>query len=92
MDTVYTCHLPMELIPVLDYSKSESDRASLSREMTEVMGEFGFLFLENIPEYREEELRWCVKFFFGLPERKRLEVARRMYNSENKNVSLTGRL
>ncbi len=34
---------------MLDYSKSVSDRAGLSKEMTEVMGDFGFLFLENVP-------------------------------------------
>ncbi len=77
----------MESMPLLDYSKSQSDRAGLSEEMTKVMGDFGFLFLENIPGYREEELRWCANFFFALPQSKRLEVARRMYNSKNQNVS-----
>jgi len=77
----------MESIPVLDYTKSVSDRAALSREISEVMGDFGFLFLEKVPEYKEDELRWCVDFFFGLPERKKFEVARKMYKPENNNVS-----
>ncbi len=37
----------MESIPLLDYSKSRLDRAGLSEEMTKVMGDFGFLFLES---------------------------------------------
>ena len=80
--------IAMEAIPLLDYSKAKSDRAGLSREMTQVMSDFGFLFLENIPEYKEADLRWCVDFFFGLPERKRFEVARRGYNPANQNVCI----
>ena len=69
---------------MLDYSCS--DRSALSREITTVMEGMGFLYLENIPGYNEDELRWCVDFFFRLPLEKRMEVARRMYCPKNKNV------
>ena len=44
------------------------------------------MFVENLPGFDEEELRWCVDFFFSLPEKKKLDIARRKYNPNSKQV------
>ena len=74
----------MESLPVLDYSKK--DRVALSGEITQVMENLGFLYLDNIPGFEEEDLRWCVNFFFGLSKEKRKEVSKRAYCPKNSNV------
>ncbi len=79
----------MDSLPVLNYGVS--DRETLTSQIKDVMGDIGFLYVENIPGYDEEELRWCVDFFFGLTEEKRMELARKLYNPKNSNVRrLTG--
>ena len=73
------------MMPVLNYGSTE--REVLAARITEVMGDLDFLYLENIPGFDEDELRWCVDFFFGLPLEKRMQIGRKMYRSENTNVS-----
>ena len=74
----------MDSLPILNYSNP--DREDLSRQMTQVMGDLGFLYLENVAGYCEEDLRWCSDFFYSLPESKKMEIARKMYNPQNANV------
>ena len=76
----------MESLPVLNYGST--GREVLAAKITEVMGDLGFLYLENIPGFNEDELRWCVDFFYGLPLEKRMQIGRKTYRSENKNVSM----
>ena len=76
----------MESLPVLDYGGTRRD--ALIARILEVMEDIGFLYLDNIPGYNEDELRWCVNFFYGLPLEKRMEIGRRKYNPQNENVSL----
>ncbi len=72
-------------LPVIDYS--EKDRALNARKVIDVMENLGFLFLENVPGYREDDLRWCVEFFFDvMPAKKKLQVAKRKYNPDSKQV------
>jgi hypothetical protein len=53
------------------------------------MEDLGFLFLDNIPGYSEDELRWCVEFFYDvMPEKKKMEVAKLAYNPNGKQVRL----
>ena len=75
----------MDSLPVLNYSNP--DRDALSRQISEVMGDLGFLYLENVPGFDEDGVKWCVDFFFNLPETKKMEVARNLYNPKNTNVS-----
>ena len=72
-------------LPVINYG--EKDRGELSRQVVHSMKTMGFMFLENVPNYDEDELRWCVDFFFGLPQSKKLAIARRKYNPDSKLVS-----
>ena len=72
-------------LTVIDYS--EKDRAKQARKIVSIMEDLGFLFLENIPGYDEDDLRWCVDFFFGLPEEKKKQVARKLWNPESKQVN-----
>ena len=70
---------------MIDYG--EKDRSKLSQRVVEVMENIGFLFLENVPGYSEDELRWCVDFFYHeMPAEKKLEVARVLYNPKSKQV------
>ncbi len=74
-----------ESLPVVDYSLQ--DRSEQARRIVEIMENLGFLFLENIPGYDEDELRWCQEFFFDvMPPEKKLQLARVMYNPESKQV------
>lgn len=74
-------------LPVIDYG--ERDRASQARRIVNIMSSLGFLFLENVPGYSEDDLRWCVNFFFQeMPADKKLQVARIMYNPESKQVGV----
>ena len=74
----------MASLPVIDYQ--ENDRKELARKVVHSMETLGFMFLENVPGYDEDELRWCVDFFFSLPQRKKLDIARRKYNPDSKQV------
>ena len=75
-----------ECLPVLDFS--DADRHSKARQIIEVMETVGFMFLEKVPGYSEDDLRWCQEFFFDvMPPEKKLQVARMMYNPDSKNVS-----
>ena len=70
---------------MLDYS--EADRNSKARQVVAAMETVGFMLLENVPGYSEDDLRWCQEFFFDvMPPEKKLEVARVKYNPANKHV------
>ena len=71
---------------MVDYS-SDASRADKAAEVVGIMETLGFLFLENVPGFDEDELRWCVDFFFeGMPAEKKLQVARILYNPDSKQV------
>ena len=71
---------------MIDYS-SDVSRADQAAKVVLIMETVGFLFLENVPGYNEDELRWCVDFFFEeMPAEKKLQVARIMYNPDSKQV------
>ncbi len=74
----------MDSLPILNYGNTP--REILTARITEVMGDLGFLILENVPGYYEDDLRWCVDFFFGLSLEKRMETAKKKYNPKNKHV------
>jgi isopenicillin N synthase-like dioxygenase len=77
----------MECLPVLDFSVK--DRASNAKKLVNIMETVGFMYLENVPGYSEDELRWCQEFFFDhMPVERKLELARTMYNPDNKNVRM----
>ena len=70
-------------LPVLDYS--EKDRASKARKIVQIMETVGFLYLDNVPGYSEDGLKWCLEFFYDvMPAEKKLQMAKD--NPENKNV------
>ena len=75
----------MSSLPVINYQ--ETDREKLSQEVVRSMETLGFIFLEKVPGFDEDELRWCVDFFFSLPLKKRMEVAKKKYKPESTNVS-----
>jgi len=75
----------MASLPVVNYQ--EKDRNELSRQVVHSMKTLGFMFVENVPNFDEDELRWCVDFFFSLPQKKKLDIARRKYNPDSKQVS-----
>ena len=71
---------------MIDYS-SDASRADKAAEVVGIMETLGFLFLENVPGYDEDELRWCVNFFYEeMPSEKKLQVARILYNPDSKQV------
>ena len=76
----------MSSLPVINYQNK--DRETLIREVVHSMETLGFMLLENVPGFDEDELRWCVDFFFNLPMQKRLEVAKKKYNPDSKQVRL----
>ena len=72
-------------LPVIDYS--EQDRDKQAGKILEVMETLGFLFLDKIPGYDEDELRWCQEFFFDvMPPEKKMDLARKMYNPKSNQV------
>ena len=74
-------------LPVLDFS--DTDRESNAKKLIDIMENLGFLFLANVPGYEEDDLKWCVQFFFDvMPPQKKLSVARKMYNPDSDQVRL----
>ncbi len=75
-------------LPVINLQ--EPDRAYQARRVVDILGGLGFLMLENIPDFEESDLQWCVNFFFEvMPPEKKIQVARRLYNSKSEKVCLT---
>jgi len=75
-------------LPVVDCCECVRDRDYQAKRIVGIMKDLGFLFLDNIPGYSEEDLRWCVEFFYDvMPENKKMEVANLAYNSSGKQVN-----
>ena len=75
-------------LPVIDYSLK--DREAQAKRVVDIMSSLGFLFLENVPGYSEDDLRWCVDFFFKeMPAEKKMQVARIKYNPQNTRAGMT---
>ena len=73
-------------IPVIDFSSP--DRLQKAQEIVRAMETVGFLFLDKVPGHDEDVLRKWVDWFWSLSEEKKLKIARKRYNPENKHVRL----
>ena len=74
----------MESLPVVDCSLA--GREEKSKQITRIMETVGFLYLDNVPGYDEQELRKYTDWFHDLPMEKKMKVARKKYNPESKQV------
>ena len=74
----------MESLPIVDFSLA--DRKEKSKQITWIMETVGFLYLDNVPGYDEQELRKYTDWFHDLCKEKKMKVARKAYNPESKQV------
>ena len=72
-------------IPVIDFSLP--DRKEKARQIIKAMESVGFLFLDKVPGHDEKLLRKWVDWFWSFSEEKKMKIARRRYNPDNKHVS-----
>ena len=75
-------------MPVVDMSEAtvSGNRLAVAKRLVHAMETVGFLYLDGIPGYNEDELLECVKWFFDLPLERRLEVAKKQYNPTSKQL------
>lgn len=74
-------------LPVVDFSGA--DRSLQADKVVSIMEKVGFLLLDNVPGYDEDEPKWCVEFFYDeMPVEKKLEMARISYNPHCKQVDI----
>ena len=71
-------------IPVIDFSLP--DRQEKARRIISAMESVGFLFLDKVPGHDEKLLRKWVNWFWSFSEEKKMKIARRRYNPDNKHV------
>ena len=72
-------------IPVIDFSSP--NRHEKAQQILTAMQSVGFLLLEKVPAYNEQELRKWVDWFWSLSKEKKMSIARRKYNPRNTHVS-----
>ena len=75
----------MDSLPIVDFSSPDTE--GTASHIVHIMETVGFLYLDNVPGYdlqEEAELFEINKWFFNLPEERRLRVARYLYNKENR--------
>lgn len=73
-------------IPVIDFSSP--DRREKARQIVTAMETIGFLFLDKVPGHDEDELRKWVDWFWSFSYEKKMTIARKRYNPENKHVRI----
>lgn len=74
------------VIPVINFSAS--DRQQKARQIVRAMETIGFLFLDKVPGHDEQLLRKWSDWFWSLSKEKKMKVARKRYNPDNKHVRI----
>ncbi|ESP05341.1 hypothetical protein LOTGIDRAFT_227971 [Lottia gigantea] len=75
-------------LPVIDLKQASDPayRVSIANKLFHALETIGFLYIDNVPGYDEEELiKWC-QWFFALPNETKYKLHRRFWNPDNKNI------
>lgn len=73
-------------LPIIDISKSRTDRQKLAKEVIHGLENIGFLYIDNVEGIDYNLLFNICQWFFGLPTETKMKLARKQWNSDNRNV------
>nr|XP_034322081.1 2-oxoglutarate-dependent dioxygenase citB isoform X1 [Crassostrea gigas] len=77
---------PVIKLPIVDMSKTESDRAGLAKIVVDALENIGFLFIDNVEGLDFDRLFQACQWFFSLPPEKKRKLCRKNWVPENPNI------
>ena len=77
---------PVIDLPIVDMSKTKTDRAGLAKIVVDALENIGFLFIDNVEGLDFDRLFQACKWFFSLPPEKKRVLCRKNWVPENKNI------
>lgn len=73
-------------LPIIDLSKSKTNRENLAKEIVYALENVGFLYIDNVEGIDFRKLDKMCKWFFGLSKQTKMKIARKNFNPESRNV------
>lgn len=73
-------------LPLLDFSKTATDRLGLATELVDALHSVGIFVLENVPGSDPSSLHRACEWLFNLSKKSKLEITRKRWNPNNSNV------
>lgn len=73
-------------LPIIDLSKSKTNRDELSKQIIEALENVGFLYIDNVEGIDFEKMFRCCKWFFNQPIEKKRKIMRNFWNPDSKNI------
>lgn len=77
---------PTIKLPIVDMSKSKTDRPELAKIVVDALENIGFLFIDNVEGIDFDQLFQACKWFFSQPWEKKKKLCRKNWVPENKNI------
>lgn len=77
---------PVIKLPIVDMSKTKTDRAGLAKIVVDALENIGFLFIDNVEGLDFDRLFQACQWFFSLPPEKKRKLCRKNWVPENPNI------
>jgi len=73
-------------LATIDMVEARKDPAAAAAKLGVAMETVGFVYLVNIPGFQPDQLYQATRWFFGLPLESRMQIAKRVFKEDSKNL------
>nr|AIW06474.1 putative isopenicillin-n-synthase [Haeckelia rubra] len=77
---------PLSKVAVISYLDLLANDTPTDGRVLHSMQEYGFFYVDNIPEYSADEELFYLKQFYSLPDEEKMKLAVKKHREENSNV------